>query len=71
MADIGNVNFDHPRMFDWELLNATLRKLEKGEDVMIPNYNYKTCKREGPGVLVKAKPLVIFEGLFALLDDDI
>jgi len=71
MADIGNLNFDHPRMFDWELLNATLRKLEKGEDVMIPNYNYKTCKREGPGVLVKAKPLVIFEGLFALLDDDI
>ena len=68
MADIGNVNFDHPDLFDWELLKETLRKLEKGQDVMIPNYNYRTCKRDGAGVLVKAKPLVIFEGLFALLD---
>jgi uridine kinase len=38
---------------------------------MIPNYNYKTCKRDGEGVRVKAKPLVIFEGIFALLDQDI
>ena len=25
MKDLGNVNFDHPRMFDWELLKRTLK----------------------------------------------
>ena len=24
MADIGNVNFDHPNIFDWDLLKQTL-----------------------------------------------
>ena len=43
--DLGNVNFDHPQMFDWPLLKQTLQKLKDGSDVTIPNYDYATCKR--------------------------
>ena len=50
MADIGKVNFDHPSMFDWELLKETLEKLRNGQDVTIPDYNYVTCKRNPGGL---------------------
>ena len=68
MANIGKVNFDHPSMFDWDLVKETLHILGKGEDVVIPDYNYVTCKRNQPGLVKKWSPLVIFEGIFGLLD---
>lgn len=71
MADKDNYNFDHPDAMDWELTRSVLNKLARGEDAYIPNYSFLTCQREGDDILVKAKPLVIFEGLFALLDPEI
>lgn len=71
MADIGNVNFDHPQIFDWDLLKETLQSLREGNDVILPDYDYKTCKRRLPGILRKWAPLIILEGIFALLDRDI
>lgn len=43
-----------------------LRKLSAKEDVVIPRYNYKTCKRDEPGIHIKATNLILFEGIFAL-----
>ena len=71
MENIGQVNFDHPSMFDWELLKQTLYKLKAGESVIIPKYNYKTCKRDEPGIFTKWSPLIMFEGIFGLLDKEI
>jgi uridine kinase len=34
----------------------------------VPNYNYKTCKRDEPGHLIKCTDLILFEGIFALFD---
>ena len=45
MANIGKVNFDHPEIFDWDLLKTTLQDLADGKDVTIPDYDYVTCKR--------------------------
>ena len=71
MKDLGNVNFDHPQIFDWELLKRTLKQLQNGQDVVIPDYDYKTCSRKQHGILKKWAPLIIFEGIFALLDLEI
>ena len=71
MENIGKVNFDHPSMFDWELIRSTLDALKRGEDVTIPDYNYVTCQRNQPGLLRKWSPLVIFEGIFGLYDKQI
>jgi len=71
MADLSNVNFDHPNIFDWDLLKSTLSQLREGNDVVLPNYCYKTCKRVSPGLSIKWAPLVIFEGIFALLMTEI
>ena len=46
MANIGKYNFDHPDAFDWELAAKILRQLVARKDVIIPRYNYKTCKRD-------------------------
>ena len=38
---------------------------------MIPDYDYKTCKRKAPGIKLAWTPLILFEGIFALLDRDV
>ena len=41
------------------------------EDVIVPNYNYSTCKRDEPGIPLKSSHLVLFEGIFALFDPQV
>jgi uridine kinase len=53
---------------DWDLAKSTVEKLLRGEDVTVPNYNYKTCKREAPGIFLKATDILLLEGIFALYD---
>jgi uridine kinase len=36
--------------------------------VVVPNYNYKTCKRDPPGLHIKCTDIILFEGIFALFD---
>ena len=71
MQNLGKYNFDHPDAFDWELAKKILKKLSLKQDVIIPRYNYKTCKRDQPGIQVKATDLILFEGIFALHDKEI
>lgn len=35
--------------------------------MIIPEYDYKTCKRKPPGIAIAWAPLIIFEGIFGLL----
>lgn len=56
---------------DWPLINETFMKLCRGEDVVVPNYNYSTCKRDEPGLDIKCTDLILFEGIFALVDANI
>ena len=71
MKNIGSYNFDHPDAFDWDYTLKVLKKLSLKQDVVIPRYNYKTCKRDEPGITVKATDLILFEGIFALQNKEI
>ena len=71
MKNIGKYNFDHPDAFDWELALKVLKKLSARQDVIIPRYNYATCKRDEPGILVKSTDLILFEGIFALINSEL
>ena len=68
-ANVGKYNFDHPNAFDWDLIRETFFKLCRHEDVILPKYNYITCKRDQPGIHVKCSDLVLFEGIFSLFDE--
>jgi uridine kinase len=37
----------------------------------LPDYDYRTCKRKQPGIIRKWAPLIIFEGIFAILQAEI
>src|ERR1700731_3158236 len=43
----GIFDFDHPSAVDMESCAAACVKLAKGEDVMIPVYEMRSCKRVG------------------------
>ena len=62
------INFDHPDAFDWQLLVKHVDLLRNGEAVEQPTYSYLKCNREKKTVHVEPKPVIIIEGIMALLN---
>jgi uridine kinase len=56
-------NFDHPDAVDNELLINHLKKLNAGEPVELPIYDFKTHSRLPATTRVEPKPIVIVEGI--------
>lgn len=65
-------NFDEPRAFDWELLLKHLMLLRDGKPIDQPVYDYATCSRlKDKSIHVEPKPVIILEGIMALVDPSI
>ena len=62
------INFDHPDAFDWELLIKQIGELRDGHAIEQPTYSYIECNRQKATVHVEPKPVIIIEGIMALLD---
>ena len=62
------INFDHPDAFDWQLLVKHVDLVRNGEAVEQPTYSYLKCNREKETVHVEPKPVIIIEGIMALLN---
>ena len=67
----GEIDYESPYCLDLELLTAHFDMLERGDEVMVPHFNFKVQARDPS----KAEPLklrrdevVIFEGIHALND---
>jgi uridine kinase len=56
-------NFDHPDAIDNELLANHLKKLNAGEPVELPIYDFRTHARLPDTTPIEAKPIVIVEGI--------
>jgi uridine kinase len=56
-------NFDHPDAIDNELLINHLKKLNAGEPVELPIYDFRTHSRLPDTTPIEAKPIVILEGI--------
>ena len=65
------VNFDHPKAFDWKLLNEQLTALKKGETIEKPIYDFTTHSRSKKTEIVSPKDLIIIEGIMALVNKDL
>ncbi len=62
------VNFDHPDAFDWELMLEQIDDLAHGVPVEMPTYDYALDTRCATTLTVLPSPIIVIEGLFALLD---
>ncbi len=61
-------NFDHPDALDFTLFKEQILELKKGENVLLPTYNFATHSRMSEQVTTSPQKLIIVEGilLFAL-----
>jgi len=64
------VNFDNPNAIDWPLLRRHVRALLARRAVPMPNYSFADHLRSG-ATTVHPKDVIIIEGIFALLDDEL
>ena len=62
------VNFDHPDSFDWELMLKQIDDLSNGVPIEMPTYDHSRDTRRAETITVLPAPIIVIEGLFALLD---
>ena len=65
------VNYDHPKAFDWKLINSQLHDLKNGKTIEKPIYDFVTHSRSEKTEVVEPKELIIIEGIMALVNKDL
>ena len=71
MEERARVNFDHPKAFDWPLINAQLPLLKSGKPIDKPVYDFVIHGRRKEPEHVEPKELIIIEGIMALVNKDL
>ena len=62
------LNYDHPKAFDTDLFCEDLEKLVAGEEIDMPVYDYTNHTRSKGTIKVKAKKIILIEGILVLYD---
>ena len=65
------INFDHPKSFDWKLMNEQLKALKNGQPIEKPIYDFTIHGRSMLTEIVQPKELIIIEGIMALVNKDL
>jgi uridine kinase len=60
------INFDHPRAIDWPCLENALRHCQMLQTVRIPQYDFATHSRRPTRAVLKARPIILMDGLWLL-----
>ena len=71
MEERAKINYDHPKAFDWKLMNAQLRDLKNGKAIEKPIYDFTIHGRSEKTEVVEPKELIIIEGIMALVNKDL
>ncbi len=66
-----NINYDHPSSFSWPLIKKAIFSLMDSKKALLPIYNYVTHKRIDKKEIANPVNVIIFEGIYALYDEDI
>lgn len=65
------VNFDHPKAFDWDLIETQLKMLKENKTIEKPVYDYTISNRSDEVEIITPKNLVLVEGIMALVNKKI
>jgi uridine kinase len=61
-----NINFDHPRSIDFELLETHLKELKIGNAIHQPVYSFVKHNRTGDTITTHPRKVMIVEGILIL-----
>jgi len=70
-TESGDFDFESPDCLDFELLSEHAQRLDRGEEILKPFFNFKTQSRDpsrAVRIKLKEKDVLIFEGIHALND---
>ena len=65
------INFDHPRAIDFELLMEHLRMLKGGNPIEQPVYSFKEHNRTAETILTYPTKVMIVEGILIMTNPDV
>jgi len=71
LAERAKLNFDHPDALETGLLVAHLRRLQAGEPIEVPLYNFATYQRTGKTRRVAPRRVVLVEGILIFADKEL
>jgi len=64
-------NYGHPDAFDFDLTKAQLSALIAGDTIEVPTYDYANHNRAAATLTVESAPIIVFEGILALYDENL
>jgi uridine kinase len=66
-----NINFDHPRAIDFDLLVQHLKDLKSGKTISQPVYSFVTHNRTDDTVITHPRKVMIVEGILILTNQEL
>lgn len=66
-----NINFDHPRSIDFDLLVNHLKELKKNKSIHQPVYSFVKHNRTGDTILTHPRKVMIVEGILILTNPEL
>jgi len=66
-----NINFDHPRSIDFDLLVSHLKQLKDGKSIDQPVYSFVKHNRTGDTIKTLPRKVMIVEGILILTNKEI
>ena len=66
-----NINFDHPRAIDFELLVEQLKDLKTGKTIEQPVYSFVTHNRTDDTIITHPRKVMIVEGILILTNPEL
>lgn len=66
-----NINFDHPRAIDFELLVKHLKDLKSGKTIEQPVYSFVTHNRTDDSIVTHPRKVMIVEGILILANPEL
>jgi uridine kinase len=71
MEERKKLNYDHPSIFDIDLLKKHLEDLSQGIPIKVPIYSFEKYARTDKFEVVYPKPIIIVEGILLFYYDDL
>ena len=68
MEERVQVNYDHPKAFDWKLMRKQIQDLKNNLPIEKPIYDFAVHNRSNKTEHIVPKKIVIVEGIMALVD---